>query len=246
MDPRPFISKNSSNEALGNNSNQQKMISTSNPLINQNNNQIQTTELNIGQPTQNDFSRITNMNQINHLRINQLNDNTFTIPSKNCLVKNYPIILCPLCFFLFICCIILGEMDNNSAYYVIAILWLICSILWFITLFNHYYSINFILGQNYIVVEQIAFCRKKITNYQFGQLVKIELNCQFLDSVCCGGNYSYKIKITININGITSDILCFEDRDAKQIYTAEEIGYFNYIMNLHIRDKMMPQNYNQI
>ena len=70
MDLQPFISKNSSNEALGNNSIQQQMIPTSNPLINQNNNQIQTTELNIGQPTQIDFSRITNMNQIFHLHSN--------------------------------------------------------------------------------------------------------------------------------------------------------------------------------
>ena len=70
MDLQPFISKNSSKKVLGNNSIQQQMIPTSNPLINQNNNQIQTTELNIGQPTQIDFSRITNMNQIFHLHSN--------------------------------------------------------------------------------------------------------------------------------------------------------------------------------
>ena len=135
-------------------------------------------------------------------------------------------------------------MYNDYTYYIEVILWLISGILCFINLFNHYYSINFILGQNYIVVEQIALCCKKITNYQFGQLVKIELNCDL--GYCVGQKYSYKIQFTININGNTSDILYLEDWDVKPIYTAEEIGYFNYIMNLHIRAKMMTQNYNQI
>ena len=95
-------------------------------------------------------------------------------------------------------------------------------------------SINFILGPSYITVEEIG-CYKKVTNYQPGQLLKIELICQ--PSNYCNSNYLYRIIFKMR-NNDAKDKYFLEIYSKNQIYTPEEIGYFNYVMNHHIQTKM--------
>ena len=36
----------------------------------------------------------------------------------------------------------------------------------------------------------------------------------------------------------------FKEKNKHQIYTSEEIGFFNYVMNRHIESKMKLENIN--
>ena len=64
----------------------------------------------------------------------------------------------------------------------------------------------------------------------------MQLTCQFSQE--CEQLYKYKIDFTLNNNGTTSQVSYFKEANNSQIYTLEEIGYFNYVMNKHIQTKM--------
>ena len=64
----------------------------------------------------------------------------------------------------------------------------------------------------------------------------MQLTCQFSQE--CEQSYKYRIDFTLNNNGTTSQVSYFKEAYNSQIYTLEEIGYFNYVMNKHIQTKM--------
>ena len=106
------------------------------------------------------------------------------------------------------------------------------------------HTINFILGENIITVEEIAWLKKKITVYLPGQLISVKLICQLTQE--CGTQYNYKISYFLNINGVSSQVAYFKEKKSRQFYTAEEMGNFNYVMNKHIQTKMIVKNVNNI
>ena len=267
MDGQPLISNNIPNESANPNPNpnRQQFIQTPLPLNNQNNNsnininnnnQIPINAVNMGQvqpqlmiypqpiqsfiiPPQIDYSRYTNISQLYHMHINQIDDNTFVI-TKTCCEKTYPIVFAPIFLILAITLLVLGIYLEDFVYIIVGVLEVILAVLFFVMLFIYYHTINFILGTNNITIEQISWFRKKVTNYLPGQLIKVELTCQF--SQDCETKYIYNINFLVNNNGASSMVAYFSETKNRQFYTPEEMGYFNYVMNNHIQTKMTIQN----
>ena len=184
-------------------------------------------------PPQIDYSKISNLNQINHMHIYQISDNMFKI-KRNCytFLKIVPIIGICISLIMSIILFIVG----GEAFTIFGAVFIVILIGHVILAFFNYYEINFILGENNITVEKQAIFRKKTINYISGQIQNVQLTCQFSQE--CEQLYRYKIDFTLNNNGTTSHVSYFKEACDSQIYTLEEIGYFNYVMNKHIQTKM--------
>ena len=111
-------------------------------------------------------------------------------------------------------------------------------------LIKSYHAVFFILNPNLIKVLEKAWCGGKLTVYERGQITEIHFN----SSINPGDNgedlYIYEIKILQNIPGKGPEYVVFTGRYKKILYTEEEIGYFNYVMNHHIQTNMNMQNMN--
>ena len=258
MNSQPFLNENESNEEAEKNPDQQQ--NSPNPLlINQNNNEHISQNSNDKESIQPqlavnndqihglilqpriDFSKYTNINQLNHRHINQIDNNTFNI-KKDCCDKIYIILPLFACSLGTISALTLGILIISTFLIIIGIIFfLLTFFLFFYMLRNSIDSINFILGPNDITVEQIGCCKKIITKYEPGQLINIKLISHF--NYNCGNNYISYISFKAYIDGIPLEINYFTETKSSQIYTPEEIGYFNYVINHHIQTKMRILNY---
>ena len=257
MDGQPLIPINNNNESnnpnlnLNQNLNQQQFNQI--PINTNNMGQIQVQPQLVAYPQQQsfilppqiDYSQYTNITQLNHTRIEQIGDNTFVI-KKSCCEKTSQIVNAPLFFMLSIVFFWSGIYFGVGYQIFFAILYLAIAIIYFIMLFIAPHTINFILGENIITVEEIAWLKKKITVYLPGQLISVQLICQLTQE--CGTQNNYKINFLINNNGVSSQVIYFEEKiiRSRHFYTPEEMGYFNYVMNKHIQTKMMVKNVNNI
>ena len=247
IDAQPLLPPNNPNESKNPDPNQQQF------------NQIQTNAVNMGQvqpqvlaspqqpmqsfilPPQIDYSQYSNISQLNHMKINQPDNNTFIITKTGC-EKIIPIIFAPIFLIITIAYIGIAIHFGSFDFYVIffGILILPMDVLFAILLFIYQHTISFILGSNDITVKEKTWLRTKITNYLPGQLVSAQLICTF--SQQCQASYLYKFNFILNNNGNPSEKIYFEEAKPKQIYTPEEMGYFNYVMNKHIQSKMTVNN----
>ena len=57
-----------------------------------------------------------------------------------------------------------------------------------------------------------------------------------------GPCHTYSIKIRQNIPGKIDEFTVFYSSYKYVLYTEEEIGYFNYVINRHIQSNMTMQN----
>ena len=250
MDDQSLLPTNKSNEETGQNLNQQPITPTpvlhnnqsnddqipfntcdiepDKPQLLDNNNQAPGFIL----PSHIDFSKYTNINQLNHKRINQIDNNTFNI-SKTCDDETCNVII----FFFFmvasIVVLILGITQDMILMTIFGAIMILTGICAMIELCSNIKSVTFILGENDITVEENG-CNKKVTRYEAGQLSMVELTCQLAKNDCV--KYSYKILFKMNNNAMDKNIL--EITGNNEVYTPEEIGYFNYVMNHHIQTKM--------
>ena len=190
-----------------------------------------------------DYSQYTNVNQLNHIHINQIDNNTFTI-TKTCCDKANLIVNFIISLITGIPLIIIGIYFDYYYPLLFGIFELIYALGFFILMFRFFNTINFIIGENNITVEEIAWLRKKVTNYLPGQLKSVQLNGEIAYE--CQTVYKYRISFIVNNNGIYSEVDYFKEGKSSQLYTPEEIGYFNYVMNKHIQTKMMVKNVNNI
>ena len=250
MDDQSLLPTNKSNEETGQNLNQQPItptpvlhnnqnnddqipfntcdIETANPQLADNSNQAPGFIL----PSNIDFSKYTNINQLNHRRINQIDSNTFNI-SKTCDDETCNACICFVCIIAFIIVLILGIINDNILLTIFGAIMILIGICAIVELCCNLKSVTFILGPNDITVEEMG-CDKKVTKFYAGQLSKVEITCQLAKNDCV--KYSYKILFKMRNNAKDKNIL--EITGNNEVYTPEEIGYFNYVMNHHIQTKM--------
>ena len=185
---------------------------------------------------QNPYKNYSNISQIRHKGIYQLNQNTFHI-STGCCFKSFPIIFFSVGFIW----IILPAAIAKTGYYFIAtssfgLIFLCVGICLFFRMYNNIY---FIMGQNTLTVIKKAMCRKIKTIYNPGELKKIEFNHDYSLSYDFEGDSSYIHKydlVVVQTNGDVDNI--FSLGSSNSIFTLEEIDYFLSFINDHIQTKM--------
>ena len=192
--------------------------------------QIQPNQIN-----QNRWKNYSNISQIRHKGIYQLNKNTFHI-STGCCFKSFPIIF----FSVGLIVIILPAATAKMGYYFIAtsifgLIFLCAGIYLFFRMYNNIY---FIMGQNTLTVIKKAMCRKVKTIYNPGELKKIEFNHDYsLSHDSDGSSYIHKYNlVVVQTNGDVDNI--FSLGSSNSIFTLEEIDYFLSFINDHIQTKM--------
>ena len=252
MDAKTFLPKNESNEETEQNLNQQPTTPTPVLYNNQNNNEqtsinafdIETDKPQLtenppqesGLPSEIDYSKYTNINQLNHRRINQIDNNTFQI-RKTCADEICGIFIFFIDIIVFIGFILFGIFLDIIIMIVIGAVMLLFGIWWFYELCCDFKkTINIILRPSIIIVEEIA-CKKNVTQFYTFQLSKVELAYESDQDCDCTCKYSYKIIFKMRDEHVAEKTF-FEISRCKQIYTPEEIGYFNYVMKNHLQTKM--------
>ena len=207
----------------------QEDIDAAPKIIVQNDNYPQSNEQNNQeQPIYNNaYPNITNIKQIHHKGISQIDEKTFYI-STGCCIKLLPWIASA--FGLLFTFIILFFAKSLAGLFGL--------IFFFVGIFicyKMYNSVYFILGPNTLTVTKIALCRKRSTIYNPGDLRKVEFKHNF--SPDRDGNYLHNYALFVveankNINNI------FYFGSSFQVFTNEEINYFLYHINTHIQTKM--------
>lgn len=188
-----------------------------------------------------DYSKYSNLNQLNHRGIKQTSENTFYLPEKCCSCARWGIVIIFLFSFSF-CFILLLDITVGTV--IFAIFGFIMSCLGMIGLCTIYFSVYFVLNPNNIKVILIAWCGRKSLVYERGQITQIIFNSSSNSDDRGKNFYVYELNIKQNIPGENSVFNIFSKNSGKQLYTEEEIGYFNYIMNHHIQSKLNYQNMN--
>ena len=188
MDEKPLLNDNETSEEEGQNSNQQENTQNSldsnnqndkdQILINTNSNEStkSQSEDNAKQgqgfilPSDIDFSKYKNLNELNHMRINLVDDNIFII-SKTTWEKK-KIILSFLIKFLVMIIVMTTALILGSqfVYYIAPVNVTLTVILLIVALYTDRLSVNFILGPNDITVEEYCYCKKRITTYEVNYL----------------------------------------------------------------------------
>ena len=176
----------------------------------------------------NAYQQYTNINQINHKGISQVDENTFYI-TTGCCFKLFPYI-----FTLFgLGFIALWIIVDN---FIPGIFGIIFTLLGICMFFNLYNNIYFVMGPNSLTVMKKAACRKKTNIYNAGELQRVEFNYNYSSkSYDSNPTHNYKL-VVFPTNGKEDNI--FEVGSSSRVFTSEEIEYFLYYINNHIQTKM--------
>ena len=254
MDDQTFLPENNYNQETELYPNKEQIYSTHNLSTNQNNNaQIYFKPNNMEPaqlptqpqvvypqyrqrlilPMQLDYSIYSHINQLYHKRINQINNNIFNItkPVTEKIAKIMPVILWLIIGIVFIS---IWASLKEIPFLIVGIMGFLMDIFFLIILIIFQHSINFILGSNNITVEELYYCRKKITSYIPGQLAEVELTCKMSN---CNTQYNYGV-IFKSLKNSEEKIYFEESSTCCRTYTDEEIGYFNYVINRHKTNMM--------
>lgn len=180
-----------------------------------------------------DYAEYTNVNQINHKNIYQPSDELIYI-YIGCFSKIFPIIF-----------IIFGIAFSSPCFYsggFIAyfslFLGIIFIILGILIMFRGYYCIYFLMGENNLKITKRALIGRKENIYEKGDLDYVEFKYNFVvDQIENGVKPMHKYTLTIVKSNKETDIP-LDIGQNKPLFTVEEIGYFNYIINNHIQNKM--------
>ena len=178
---------------------------------------------------------------MNHRGIIQTNNNTFKVTKRCCSCDKW----FPIIYFSFSCLFasVVFWTEVNPGTIIFSILGFIFAILGLLMLCKSYHTAYFILNPNNIKVTEVAWCGRKSTIYGRGEINEIYFN-----SALSPGNkgediHIYEIRIVPSNPG-KPNYLVFADKYKNTLYTEEEIGYFNYVMNHHIQTNMNMQNMN--
>ena len=223
------MEKNEDNQEESMFSNNAKYISSSMNFFNNNeeigNGMISTPAI--------DYANYTNVNQINHKNIYQPSDELIYI-YIGCFSKIFPIIF-----------IIFGLAFSSPCFYskgfiayfslAMGIIFIVIGIL---VMFLGYYSVYFLMGENNLKITKKALIGKKVNIYEKGDLDYIEFKYNFIvEQIDTGRKPMHKYILTIvKSNQETETPLDIGQN--KPLFTVEEIGYFNYVINNHIQNKM--------
>ena len=184
-----------------------------------------------------DYNNYTNVSELNHKGIFQPSDNLIYI-YIGCFFKIFPIIF-----------LIFGISFASPSFYsqgFIAIFALILGIIFVIIgiliMFKGYYSIYFLMGENNLTITKKALIGKKVNYYEKGQLEYIEFKYDFnLEDIDKGIRPMHKYILNIVKSNQEIDVP-LEVGQNKPLFTVEEMGYFNFIINRHIQNKMNTDN----
>ena len=182
-----------------------------------------------------DYSKYTNLNQLNHRGIIQKNENTFYIPERCCSCGRW----FPVIYFTFgfsFCFILLLEITVGTV--IFALFGLFFASLGLVMLCKAYHSFYFVLNSDNIKLICVARCGRKSIVYRSGQITQVIFTSSLSLDTKGKNIYKYELKIQQNIPGEDSEFIVFGESSGDLLYTEEEIGFFNYIMNHHIQSKL--------
>ena len=178
------------------------------------------------------YQNYTNISQVPHKKIRQTDENTFCIPT-GCVCKCFPIIF----FFVGIGIAAIGFIYIKELF-PITIFGFVFGISTLSMGFIIYNDTYFIMGPNTLKIIQKALFRKKIITYNPGEIERVDFNHNFhYHDDEDGGGYihSYSLDVVLK-NGRTKNYCNLSN--SSKIFTNEEIAYFLYFINSHIRTKM--------
>ena len=182
-----------------------------------------------------DYSKYTNINQLNHKGIRQKNQNTFYVTEKCCCNKTFPIVFFLLSVSYSSACIFSGINIKTIIGFCFGTLLIMGGVL---MLCKSYHTVYFKLEDNCLKIREVAWCGWKTTFYYPGQLTQIEFTSENELDLKGRQIYIYKIRIYHNMLDQISPLIYYHNYHKKRLFTDEEIGYFNYIMNKYIQTKM--------
>ena len=173
-----------------------------------------------------DYSLIASINQLQHQSIFEAEQNTLFI-TLGCCFKVLPIIL----FLCGVACSLSAFSYGFGGYIAcgIGIIFLIISIVWGC---KNYYSIYFIMGDSALTMIKKALFRRKTKIFRFGELHSIELK-----EIVAKGKRSFHYVLDVTYTNMSSQTEFHQDSGVP-LFTHEEMGFFNYIINRHIQTKM--------
>ena len=96
------------------------------------------------------------------------------------------------------------------------------------------------MGPNTLIVIRKALFGKKVTTYNPGEIEKVDIHYDYSyehDSEGRGG-YMHKYNLIIQEKNGKVEVI-FNISSSSPVFTSEEIGYFLYYINTHIRTKMV-------
>ena len=176
------------------------------------------------------YAQYSNVEQVHHRGVHQPDANTLYV-STGCCFKIFPIIFLIFGLGLSPACLYADNVIGAIAGTVVGVLFIAISI---IMMFIGYYSVYFYLGDNTLTVTKKALCGRKVTLFGPGQLVSIELKHDITYTGRDNLN-NYQLDI-ISVGGATDTV--FRVGQNSPLFTYEEIGYFNYVINTHIQTRM--------
>ena len=183
---------------------------------------------------QHEYQNYQNISEVPHRGIYQTDSNTFYI-STGCCFKLFPFI-----FFLSGFGVLVFSVFDIRQRFIATIIGAIFSLAGIFMAFKMYNNIYFIMGPNTLIVMRKALLGKKVTTYNPGEIEKVDIHYDYSyehDSEGRGG-YMHKYNLFIQEkNGKVETI--FNIGSSSPVFTSEEIGYFLYYINTHIRTKMV-------
>ena len=183
---------------------------------------------------QHKYQNYQNISEVPHRGIYQTDLNTFYI-STGCCFKLFPFIF----FFSGLGLLEFSTFDISQSY-IATIVGAIFSIGGIFLAFTMYNNIYFIMGPNTLIVMRKALFGKKVTTYNPGELEKVDIHYNYSyehDSEGKGG-YMNKYNLIIQEKNGKVEVI-FNISSRSPAFTSEEIGYFLYYINTHIRTKMV-------
>ena len=178
------------------------------------------------------YQNYTNISQVPHKKIRQTDENTFCIPTA-CFFKCFPFIF----FLAGIGFAAIGFINLKELYFIM-IFGLVFSSSGILMGFVMYNDVYFIMGPNTLMIMQKALFRKKIITYNPGEIERVDFNYNYgyqYDDDGGGYMHSYTLNVVLK-NGKTNNY--YNLSSSSKEFTNEEIAYFLYFINSHIRTKM--------
>lgn len=183
------------------------------------------------------YEHYKNISDIPNRGIDQTNENTFHI-STGCIFKIVPFIFflggsVPIAISFFVT----NRIEVIIILCIFGVFFISIGMLLFCKMVNDIY---FIMGPNSLTIVEKALCGKETTIYAPGELISINVHYEYVYSTGGDGNGGYVhhyIFEIVRTNGKPRNILNISSSSI--IYTKEEIGYFLYHLNTHIKNKMI-------
>lgn len=184
-----------------------------------------------------DYNKITNVKQINHRGLHQVNSTTFYITTKCCCDKAFQCIY----FFFSLSFSFLFLIEFNIILILTSILALVFVYFSILMLCKSYFTTYFELLVHSIKITEKAWCGRKARIYGNGQIDKIEFKVENLN-LNSKWYYKYKVKLYGTDADHPAGVCVFCCESKSELFTKEEIEYFNFIMNHHIQKNIALQN----